>query len=547
MGFAFFRCADGRCGDAAEHVPGPARCARRSCSASRSTKAAVAEAIARWKADELEDAAAEAGVVMPRVRTLPEMMAERQYTDVLADLPLVEVTKIGDSDPEPLPPLGEQPFSGLRALGMGHVIAGAGFGRSFALHGADVLNLWRPGETEHETMLRVGERRHALGVPRPAPRPRRAHPAARRRRRPLPQPATGVPRRDRARAGAGGGRAAGARVGDGVAARPRGALGGPARLRSDRGLGDRDDDARGRRGRAAPAPDPRRQRLHRPVAGAGRGRVRAAPAGGRGRLVPRARVADPGRAVDPLARAVRPRVGARDGRHAARSTATSTPRPSPPTPGSARTRASPTRWRCRRRPGATTRCSWRAARRRAPGARGARGRTRCWSTPQAHVRAARPAARSAPARVRGRVRRRAPPAPVPSALPTARAAVPPSTAPASPAPVVVLDPGHNGGNAGAADEIAREVPDGRGGTKPCNTTGTDTAGGYAEHAFAFDVAQRVTRVLTEPRGGRALHPPRRRRRRPLRRSAGGDREPRPRRRHRRADRSHPRRLRARRR
>ena len=86
------------------------------------------------------------------------------------------------------------------------------------------------------------------------------------------------------------------------------------------------------------------------------------------------------------------------------------------------------------------------------------------------------------------------PAPAPSPVPRARAA--------SGAPVVVLDPGHNGGNARAADEIAREVPDGRGGTKPCNTTGTATSGrgtsaGYAEHAFAFDVAQRVTRVLTE--------------------------------------------------
>jgi crotonobetainyl-CoA:carnitine CoA-transferase CaiB-like acyl-CoA transferase len=42
------------------------------------------------------------------------------------------------------------PFSGYRALGMGHVVAGAGMGRSLALHGADVLNLWRPGEGEHE-------------------------------------------------------------------------------------------------------------------------------------------------------------------------------------------------------------------------------------------------------------------------------------------------------------------------------------------------------------------------------------------------------------
>jgi len=93
-----------------------------------------------------------------------------------------------------------------------------------------------------------------------------------------------------------------------------------------------------------------------------------------------------------------------------------------------------------------------------------------------------------------------PPAPSPPSvaapLPGARSAPPSTTAPAGPAPVVVLDPGHNGGNAAAADEIAREVPDGRGGTKPCNTTGTETADGYAEHAFAFDVAARVTRLLT---------------------------------------------------
>lgn len=91
------------------------------------------------------------------------------------------------------------------------------------------------------------------------------------------------------------------------------------------------------------------------------------------------------------------------------------------------------------------------------------------------------------------------PSPAPGAPPLTRAGGPDARARAAPgdAPVVVLDPGHNGGNAGAADEIAREVPDGRGGTKPCNTTGTGTATGYAEHAFAFDVAQRVTRVLTE--------------------------------------------------
>ena len=48
---------------------------------------------------------------------------------------------------------------------------------------------------------------------------------------------------------------------------------------------------------------------------------------------------------------------------------------------------------------------------------------------------------------------------------------PPRRRPRAPR-VVVLDPGHNGGNAGAPAAINRQVPDGRGGTKACNTTGT---------------------------------------------------------------------------
>lgn len=64
-----------------------------------------------------------------------------------------------------------------------------------------------------------------------------------------------------------------------------------------------------------------------------------------------------------------------------------------------------------------------------------------------------------------------------------------------PAPLVVLDPGHNGGNAAHPAEIQRAVPDGRGSTKPCNTTGTATDAGYPEHAFTFDVALRTERAL----------------------------------------------------
>ncbi|WP_236794397.1 CoA transferase [Amycolatopsis sp. GM8] len=127
----------------------------------------VARAIARWKGRDLEEAASALGVPMPLVRTLPELLAESQYSEVLADLPLIEVTRIGDAPPQPLPPAGELPFSGLRALGMGHVIAGAGVGRSLALHGADVLNLWTPGKGEHDYLYataNVGVRSSWLDV-----------------------------------------------------------------------------------------------------------------------------------------------------------------------------------------------------------------------------------------------------------------------------------------------------------------------------------------------------------------------------------------------
>ena len=68
------------------------------------------------------------------------------------------------------------------------------------------------------------------------------------------------------------------------------------------------------------------------------------------------------------------------------------------------------------------------------------------------------------------------------------------TAPRMPRPVVVLDPGHNGGNAAAPALINRLVPAG-GFSKPCNTTGTATDTGYPEHAFTFDVAQRTAVLL----------------------------------------------------
>lgn len=60
---------------------------------------------------------------------------------------------------------------------------------------------------------------------------------------------------------------------------------------------------------------------------------------------------------------------------------------------------------------------------------------------------------------------------------------------------VVLNPGHNGGNASHTSEINRQVPAGYGSYKACDTTGTTTNAGYAEHSFNWDVAKRVRRIL----------------------------------------------------
>ncbi|MEU4820460.1 N-acetylmuramoyl-L-alanine amidase [Actinomadura sp. NPDC023710] len=60
--------------------------------------------------------------------------------------------------------------------------------------------------------------------------------------------------------------------------------------------------------------------------------------------------------------------------------------------------------------------------------------------------------------------------------------------------VIVIDPGHNGGNAAHPEVISKPVWVGNG-YKPCNTTGTATADGYAEHAFTWDVSNRLAKAL----------------------------------------------------
>lgn len=94
----------------------------------------------------------------------------------------------------------------------------------------------------------------------------------------------------------------------------------------------------------------------------------------------------------------------------------------------------------------------------------------------------------------------APSRPAPSTTPAATRRAAPRTPPPIPArryagTTVALNPGHNGGNGAHSSEISRPVPAGFGTTRACDTTGTATGFGYAEHSFNWDVAQRVRAQL----------------------------------------------------
>jgi crotonobetainyl-CoA:carnitine CoA-transferase CaiB-like acyl-CoA transferase len=110
-------------------------------------KAAVAQAVATWAADELEAAIVAAGGCAARMRSLAAWAAHPQGQAVAQEPPLwVETTGAAPQRAWRFDP--ERPLAGLRVLDMTRILAGPVATRFLAFLGAEVLRIDPPGWEE---------------------------------------------------------------------------------------------------------------------------------------------------------------------------------------------------------------------------------------------------------------------------------------------------------------------------------------------------------------------------------------------------------------
>jgi len=106
-------------------------------------RVSIEQALRTWQAVAFETEAYRCGCVVAAMRSPEEWVAHPQAAAIAA-MPVVQIEKIGDAPPRPLPK-GERPLSGLRVLDLTRIIAGPVAGRALAAHGADVMRISAPG------------------------------------------------------------------------------------------------------------------------------------------------------------------------------------------------------------------------------------------------------------------------------------------------------------------------------------------------------------------------------------------------------------------
>jgi hypothetical protein len=77
---------------------------------------AIKNAILQRRADDPENAGAEAGLPIAMICSFDEFEKEIQYTEILFRTPLIALEKIGHSDPVPFKQGGKSPLDGIRAF-----------------------------------------------------------------------------------------------------------------------------------------------------------------------------------------------------------------------------------------------------------------------------------------------------------------------------------------------------------------------------------------------------------------------------------------------